>query len=226
MNYIAEIKSFYDWLEWNSISTSAICLWHALMHIANKTGWKQEFTVPMETLELKTGLKRTTVCDARNTLKQNGLIEWKPRSGNQCAVYTLCSFNEYSSEHKPDTAVNTTPSQVPTQSRTLNKLNKTKQNNIKESIKENEPHIVKHKYGEYKNVLFTDEEFAKLKEEYPNDWSDRIERLSEYIASTGKSYKSHLATIRSWAKKDSGYKANNKPPDYSDPERYKNLKME
>ena len=60
----------------------------------------------------------------------------------------------------------------------------------------------RHKYGSYNNVLFTDEEYAKLQAEYPTDYSERIERLSEYIASTGKSYKSHLATIRSWARKD------------------------
>ena len=30
----------------------------------------------------------------------------------------------------------------------------------------------------------------------------RIERLSEYMASTGRIYKNHLATIRSWAKRD------------------------
>ena len=60
---------------------------------------------------------------------------------------------------------------------------------------------VKHKYGEYKNVLLTDEELEKLKAEFP-DWQSRIERLSGYIASTGKSYKSHLATIRVWAKRD------------------------
>lgn len=60
----------------------------------------------------------------------------------------------------------------------------------------------KHKHGEYANVLLTDEELDKLKEEFPQDWCIRIERLSEYIASTGKSYKSHLATIRAWARKD------------------------
>lgn len=60
---------------------------------------------------------------------------------------------------------------------------------------------VKHKYGEYKNVLLTDEELEKLKAEYP-DCMDRIERLSSYVASTGKSYKSHYATIRNWARKD------------------------
>ena len=60
----------------------------------------------------------------------------------------------------------------------------------------------RHKYGSYKNVLFTDEEYTKLQAEFPGDYSERIDRLSEYIASSGKSYKSHLATIRSWARKD------------------------
>lgn len=60
---------------------------------------------------------------------------------------------------------------------------------------------VKHKYGEYNNVLLTDEEYQKLQTMFP-DIQDRIERLSEYVASTGKSYKSHYATIRAWARKD------------------------
>lgn len=63
------------------------------------------------------------------------------------------------------------------------------------------PKPKRHKYGEYKNVLLTDEELEKLKDEYP-DWEERIERLSSYVASTGKSYKSHYATIRNWARKD------------------------
>lgn len=60
---------------------------------------------------------------------------------------------------------------------------------------------VKHKHGEYANVLLTDDELDKLKAEYP-DYEERIERLSSYVASTGKSYKSHYATIRMWARKD------------------------
>lgn len=60
---------------------------------------------------------------------------------------------------------------------------------------------VKHKYGEYKNVLLTDTELEKLKTEY-SDYQDRIERLSSYVESTGKKYKSHYATIRMWARKD------------------------
>lgn len=61
----------------------------------------------------------------------------------------------------------------------------------------------KHQYGEYKNVLLTDEEHEKLSELFP-DLNERIERLSGYIAQSGKSYKSHYATIRNWAKRDAG----------------------
>lgn len=64
------------------------------------------------------------------------------------------------------------------------------------------PKPKRHKYGFYQNVLLTDAEYEKLQAEFPHDYSERIERLSEYIASTGKSYKNHLATIRSWARKD------------------------
>ena len=60
----------------------------------------------------------------------------------------------------------------------------------------------RHKYGTYNNVLLSDEDMGKLQDEFPMDWPGRIERLSEYIASTGKKYKNHLATIRAWARKD------------------------
>ncbi len=80
---------------------------------------------------------------------------------------------------------------------------------------------VKHKYGEYNNVLLTDEEHEKLSKEF-RDLPERIERLSEYVASTGKSYKSHYATIRAWARKDT--KPQQKATKFSnyEPQREKN----
>lgn len=60
----------------------------------------------------------------------------------------------------------------------------------------------KHKYGEYQNVLLTDEELEKLKTEFPNDFEIRIEQLSEYIEIKAPKYKNHLAVIRAWARKD------------------------
>ncbi len=61
---------------------------------------------------------------------------------------------------------------------------------------------VRHKYGEYDNVLLSDEDMAKLQAEFPFDWMERIRNLDEYIERTGKSYKNHLLTIKTWARKD------------------------
>ena len=72
------------------------------------------------------------------------------------------------------------------------------------------PKLTRHKYGMYENVLLTDEDYQKLQEEFPYDYSERIERLSEYIASTGKKYKNHLATIRNWARNDVAKKPANR----------------
>ena len=60
----------------------------------------------------------------------------------------------------------------------------------------------RHKYGEYQNVLLSDSDMEKLKTEFPTDWEERIENLSSYMESHGKTYKNHLATIRNWARKD------------------------
>jgi DNA-binding transcriptional ArsR family regulator len=37
---------------------------------------------------------------------------------------------------------------------------------------------------------------------FPDNWKDYIERLSGYMASTGKQYQNHAATIISWARQD------------------------
>lgn len=59
----------------------------------------------------------------------------------------------------------------------------------------------KKKYGEFKNVLLTDEEYQKLKDRF-NDYKEKIENLSYYLKSKGDKYKSHYGTILNWARKD------------------------
>ena len=57
-------------------------------------------------------------------------------------------------------------------------------------------------YGRYENVFLTDTELSELQAELPEKWAYYIERLSGYIASTGKKYKNHAATIHRWAADD------------------------
>ena len=57
-------------------------------------------------------------------------------------------------------------------------------------------------YGRYKNIYLTDTELSELQAELPDTWDFYINRLSEYMASKGKTYDNHAATIRRWAASD------------------------
>lgn len=147
MNYLREINAFYDWLETNTLTDSAIALWHALMHVANKAGWPEEFAVAISTLEAKTGLKKDAVIYARNRLQQAGRIKFRSRTGRQSAIYkfvpieTCVGKTETIDSEKPmqiptqnncvgktDANDHTKSTQIPTQNAAINKLNKTKNN--------------------------------------------------------------------------------------------------
>lgn len=77
-----------------------------------------------------------------------------------------------------------------------------KEIDIDKDIKKETKKKVRHKHGHYGIVLLTDDQFEKLKNEFPNDWERWIERVDGYCQSTGKKYKDYLATIRNWSKKD------------------------
>ena len=71
-------------------------------------------------------------------------------------------------------------------------------------------------FGRYKNVFLSEKELAELQTELPGKWEYYIDRLSGYIASSGKKYKNHAATIRRWAADDEAKKSpKQKIPDYS-----------
>lgn len=136
VNYIKEINSFYDWIETNSISHSAINLWHALLHINNKASkngkWIEEFSVAISTLSVKTCLSKSSIIRAREQLKESGRIDFIERSGNQSCVYKLIAFHtDTQSATQSATQCGT---QSGTQSATINKLNKTKLNNNRISV--------------------------------------------------------------------------------------------
>ncbi len=73
-------------------------------------------------------------------------------------------------------------------------------------LRSDEERNKKHKYGEYKNVLLSDDEYEKVQEEFPEDFRDRIEAVSAYVAVSGKTYKNYLAVIRNWARRDGNRK--------------------
>lgn len=138
MNYLAELKAFYDRLELNPQPNTVIALWHALMSIANKAGWPDTFTVASSVLGLRSGLNASALKRARNKLATDGFIDWKPRGGNQSAQYHIKSLvvqnrheNEPQSEpqSEPQCEPQSAPQSEPINKHKLKPKQKPKQNN-------------------------------------------------------------------------------------------------
>lgn len=135
-NYIKELNAFHNWLETNPLNATTQTLWYQIMHIANKTGWLDEFTIANITLQAKAGISENTLNKHRNILVQLGRIDYTSRGKNKAGKYSMNFFtsnNEAEGEviHEVERAV------VPAVERevkaeALTKLNKTKQNKTKQ----------------------------------------------------------------------------------------------
>lgn len=196
MNYLAEILAFYDLVQVKQLSTGQIALWHALMAINNRCTWIEWFTVPNLTLELNTGMSRSGVLKARNALKQYGLIDFKV-NGTKATNYKMITIAKSKQESNQIGKQVSTQDGKQVSKQVRNTLNKRKETKLKKESK-------KKAYGEYQHVLFSDEEYEKLKAYFPNDYEKRIQSLDEYIQKSGKKYKDFLLTLKTWARRD-GY---------------------
>lgn len=204
MNYLKEILTFENWVEYNSgINKSDIRLWYTLLHLANRFAWR-EFTIPISTLIFKSKLSKSDIYRARNKLKQFGLLEFKENGSNKSTAYKIKSCAslfgtqvgteiDTESDTANDTAEDTANGAI------VGNYNKTKNQKPKTR---NKKEINKESFGEFENVLLSEQELDKLKSRFGDKTDSYIERLSNYIASTGKRYKSHYATILAWTAKD------------------------
>ena len=205
--YIKIHRKLLEWGWYNNGAVKAVFL-HLLL-TANfrptvyhgRTIERGQAVFGFQSMADKLGITFQQARTAVDKLKKSGEITvWTNR---QFSVATIVNYDAYQDDEQQ-----TDNKRITNDQQTINKrltLDQQTDNNIirkKEGKKErNKEKIIKEKFGVFKNVLLTQEEYEKLKSQFP-DYSDRIDRLSEYLASSGKQYKSHYATILGWARKD------------------------
>lgn len=136
-------------------------------------------------LSHETGLSLQSVRTALEKLKSTGEIT--VQTNNKYSLVTILNWKDYQQQ----TDKLTDKKQSTNNQLTTNKNDK----NIR--IKE-----IKNIYGEFKNVLLSEEEYIKLMEALNADAvSMLVTELDSYIESTGKNYKSHYATLQNWARR-------------------------
>lgn len=74
----------------------------------------------------------------------------------------------------------------------INSINKSKVNKSK-----------RERYGTHTNVFLSSEELQDLKDRFPDSWEEKINRLSSYMETSGRTYANHYAVILQWAEEDS-----------------------
>ncbi|MEK3645859.1 DnaD domain-containing protein [Aeribacillus sp. FSL M8-0235] len=175
MNYIKELNAFYDWLELNELSPSAINLWYALMHINNKAGWTETFTVAESVLCVKTGLTDRTLRKVRNELKQKGRIDFISRKG-KAPIYKIIPFNsseqstENNSEHNKRSEINSA-----VRSEVSSGVSSAPSSEVSSAL-------IKHKQNETKQKNKEDEEDAHTKNPFRFFEQNGFGTISPYIA--------------------------------------------
>ena len=130
MNYLTEILAFNDSLLSNPLSAGQINLWYALMYINNKCSWAEWFTAPNRTLELLTGLSRQGIIKNRNVLKQLHFIDFRT-NGTKSTQYKMNTMSNSLQDGLQSSLQGSLQRSVQDslqRSSTLNKQNKTKQN--------------------------------------------------------------------------------------------------
>lgn len=129
-------------------------------------------------------------------LSSNPVQQIIQQTNNLTSLISIVNYNQYQGTEQQ--TVQQTVQQTDTK-RYTNKNDKNEKNKEKEIYKEKES------FGEFENVELTKAEIQKLQTRFGDiETQTVIERLSGYIESSGKKYKSHYATILNWKRRDEG----------------------
>ena len=205
------IKSYRSILE-NPVvtkSTEHMAVWIFLLHSATSKPRKAIFRGKEITLkpgQLITGRNKiSSVYKNLNESKVQRVLkdfenahQIEQQTSSQNRLITLVNWDKYQIvEHQTEQRLNN--------ERTHNKNReniKNRENEREGTSPDSHPLKTHHFFGAFKNVSLSDEELANLKEKYPDLYRQKIERLSSYIASSGKEYKNHYAVLLQWLAED------------------------
>nr|UVX73251.1 MAG: Replication initiator protein A (RepA) N-terminus [Bacteriophage sp.] len=150
------------------------------------------------------GITRRNAINVLQKLTDKGLVE-KVRTGQGCA-YRVCKniTGEKTSLVKKHhrTGEKTSPAGEKTSPVTGEKTSPNNIGDITSNKNSDNARERRHRLGEFGHVLLSDEDVAKLDEQFPGFWRDYITRVDEYCEQSGKRYRNYRLTISKWIRKD------------------------
>ena len=196
-------RSITKWRWYKNQNTKALFI--HLMIIANIkdqpfeniTVKRGQVITSLASLSSQTGL---TMNQVRTALQH--LISTKEITSKTTTKYTIITIKNYDEYQKVTKEITNEP-QTDNKQITNKPQQYKKEKNIKNVKNERECKTTpKNTFGEFNNVYLTETEVANLKQRYPKDYVNKIEKLSAYLESTGKEYNSHYAVLLQWLAED------------------------
>lgn len=92
MNYISEMKTFWQLVKLSNMKTAEIVLWCKLFDLANESGWAEWFAHDNKTLAASIRVSENTMRKAREKLVERKMIEYSEGQGSNRGVYHLNSL--------------------------------------------------------------------------------------------------------------------------------------
>ena len=221
--------------ELESLSMEAVFLYGILLdrtEFSRKNGWidmegRVYIIYPIEELMEVTGRCKNTVLSLMRKLVKIGLLEQKRQGRGLPNILYVKNFMKKKDEDNAVIFVEAEENISEVQDMDSMKFNRRTSSGSNNQLLEvqnmnpsnteiNKTDIIntervntKSTYGRFYNVFLKDEELELLQTEYPDSWKQWIERLSEYMSSSGKKYENHYATMCLWAGREKQKKVKN-----------------
>lgn len=216
-SYVKLFRKLTNW-EWYKNNNVKALFLHCLIKANYQDGKFQGYDVPKgsfitseQHLSEETGMTRQVIRTSLKNLEKSQEITKKVT--NKFTLISVNNWEQYQGcidEDNQQVKQQLTNNQPTTnqQLTTIKEIKEYKNNkNIKKEIYKEKKE--KHKYGEYQNILLTDEEYNKLFQDYSNA-QELIAYLDEYIEMKGYKAKSHYLAIKKWVV-DAVVRENKKP---------------
>ena len=174
--------------------------------LSQKSGWVSEdgnvyviYTIKQMANDLNRSERtvKTALCELENA----GLITRVRQGWNQANRIFLQIPDRVQVSSRPEG--NICPMDVQDSSSCIVQDLPPNKNNKKEKDRsENKERESIRRFGEFQNVFLSEGELASLQSDFPNRYVEYIDRLSVYMASNGRRYANHYATLRKWLNED------------------------
>lgn len=172
-------------------------------YLGNKIKRGQAIIGTVETAN-QLGITRQQLRTALSKLEKSGEISKK--TTNKFTLITIENYNKYQNvtliSNQRVTNEQPTDNQRVTNEQPTSNQRVTTLKNVKKLKKVKNNIYIRPHAGEFENVKLTKEELDKLQVSYSDCYEEYIEKLSSYLAQTGKRYKSHYATLLNWIRRD------------------------